>query len=461
MRDRTARSRFLVFLAALALMVPFGGASASPLLPDSSPAAGAGVERAGSLPGLIAGWESYRGVYTVEPGKPATLQYFGREGGSPTWSPDGERLAFIQGDGTGLTAEVVITDRQGNDLDKAVTGVRNLFAVDWSPDGTRMAYSCLTEDRQWTELCLVDLTTGETEMLTDPTDDIGLTEPRSRISWSPDGNLIAFSGVDAYDCPTGSCRRSVVVLVDPAVGEPSVYPADGSSYAPDFSPDGSEIAFSNYPDGVMVGPTPGYPGAVRQVVSLEHSGDHDSEDPSQIISAWSYPTWSPDGGAIAFLSDTDGAVQENADVFIVDEQGGPIVNTTMSDNTDDEITWAQPVPGCTIEGTPKRDKLVGTSAGDIICGAGGNDVIRGKGGDDRIVGGGGDDELIGQDGEDTLLGEAGADILSGGGQKDTFAGDAGKDTLLARDGVKNEQVDGGGGRDECRADPTDDVVRCE
>jgi hypothetical protein len=97
---------------------------------------------------------------------------------------------------------------------------------------------------------------------------------------------------------------------------------------------------------------------------------------------------------------------------------------------------------CTILGTPRRDRLVGTSGDDVICGLGGADRIDGRGGNDVI------------------FGSFGADRIKGGKGLDALYGNSGRDTLRARDGER-DLAHGGRGRDRARADRKDTVRRVE
>lgn len=169
-----------------------------------------------------------------------------------------------------------------------------------------------------------------------------------------------------------------------------------------------------------------------------------------------------------------------------------------------------PTPAaCTIEGTPKDDKLVGTATDDVICGGGGNDIIRGGGGDDALRGGPGDDLLaagagqdeldggpdrdtadytdspvaiqaalragtVTADGVDTLvdierlLGSAKADVITGtsaddeidaGAGNDRIRSLAGNDTIRGGDG--NDVMLGAQGVDTCLQGPGEGRTDCE
>jgi hypothetical protein len=89
-----------------------------------------------------------------------------------------------------------------------------------------------------------------------------------------------------------------------------------------------------------------------------------------------------------------------------------------------------------IQGTARRNVLVGTRGDDALCGGGGNDTLRGLGGNDRLVGG------------------TGKDTLKGHGGRDRFLGGSGRDTIYARDGSR-ELVSGGGGFDRAQVNSSD------
>lgn len=84
----------------------------------------------------------------------------------------------------------------------------------------------------------------------------------------------------------------------------------------------------------------------------------------------------------------------------------------------------------TIEGTARRDVLVGTPGDDVISGGSGADRIHAGGGDDVVCGGRGADRLLGEEGNDRLIGGGGADRLFGGpGAFDELSADRGRGLL--------------------------------
>jgi acylaminoacyl-peptidase len=113
----------------------------------------------------------------------------------PQISPDGSRIVYVR---TGFD---IMTDRartalwivnvDGSDHRPLVTGPNNYSSPRWSPDGSRLAYVSTEEGRAQIFLRWMD--TGQEAKLTN------LTESPGGMSWSPDGQWIAFSMFVAHD----------------------------------------------------------------------------------------------------------------------------------------------------------------------------------------------------------------------------------------------------------------------
>lgn len=326
----------------------------------------AGTASAGSLPGLIA--HNHDGaLWTVEPNNPDSLIPVGANLNYPSWSPDGTKLAVTSVDNPPISASVVIIDRDGNELDRPVENITNLYAVDWSPDGTKVAYSCYDQPNLETELCVVDLETGVAEQLSSSDDAIGAGEPNTRISWSPDGGSIAWGAEIEYECPSGGCAKTEIVITDAVTGSTTAF-TDHYALDPDWSPDGKEIVYfdphsdGGEPTGIVVAPAPGQPGGEREVVPLTHV----SESPH----GHATPGWSPDGEAIVFAGSSPLAdpVNGNSDLFTVDASGGSITNTTETSGHDGVPSWGPPGLSARSRAHPsptssKEPKLATSSAG--------------------------------------------------------------------------------------------------
>lgn len=104
----------------------------------------------------------------------------------------------------------------------------------------------------------------------------------------------------------------------------------------------------------------------------------------------------------------------------------------------------------TIQGTPAKDLVNGTSKKDIVSTVAGNDTINPKGGADVVCAGKGNDTVNALGGADIVFGDVGNDTINGGAGNDTMHGDAGADKLTG--GTGTDKAFGGPGKDTCTAE---------
>lgn len=139
---------------------------------------------------------------------------------------------------------------------------------------------------------------------------------------------------------------------------------------------------------------------------------------------------------------------DSADAVTVDLRTG---TGTGGDADGDTLTSIE-----ILQGSAKRDTLLGYTGDDDLYGNNGADTLKGKSGDDYLEGGGGGDTLNGGGGEDEIRGGDGADRVLGRGNDDMLYGEDGDDVLKGHGG--NDTLDGGADNDHIEGKGGNDTL---
>jgi hypothetical protein len=207
--------------------------------------------------------------------------------------PSGEGLILFSGDRSGVSHVYRIREdgTQLQDLTPAIEA----GGGDWSPDGSRIVFTRATANGQ--ELMVMDADGGNPAPL-------GVAGARPR--WSPDGRTIAFNGSDGM---------ITVVNADGTGARPL---ADG--YNADWSPDGTHIAFERVERGQCVFDL--FCPSSIYVMSREGTGQAVVARASGAADRLEAPDWSPDGSQIAYTRACCAFSEDLSGLYVIGAQGG-------------------------------------------------------------------------------------------------------------------------------------------
>jgi TolB protein len=246
----------------------------------------------------------------------------------PSWSPDGQRIAFHSFRDADA-AEIYVMNADGSSPTRLTDDPANDADVSWSPDGSLIFQS----DRS-----------GDYELYTmasDGTDVEALTNNSSNeteASWSPDGTRIAFES----DRDDGA--ESEIYVMNATGGGQTRITNGGEEYDPEWSPSGDRIVFHSERDE---------DGELHLFVM-----DPDGSDETRLTNGtWrdSSVAWSPDGTTLIFSSDRTG----NGDVYVMAPSPGETGLVKLTDTLRQEVEpdW-QPI----VSAGPDTSILTGPKA---------------------------------------------------------------------------------------------------
>jgi len=260
----------------------------------------------------------------VSNGKQRVLTYDRKGVSNPRWSPDGTRIAFLdpampeQGDagperaGAPASApeqspptepkyQVFVMPMNGGEAHRITRSSQDVEQVEWSPDGTQIAYVAADDNPNKKEITRHDdaFEVGDNDYL--------MTEAQMPSHlW-----LVPADG--------GPARR----LTSGTWSLPKAAPPSSPASPLSWSPDGKSIL-------IVQQVTPNWGDADQSVIA---SVDVDSGKVRKLTSHKAlegYPLYSPDGASIAYWYPRDGDPNNGTELFVTDGRGGDGIDLTRT-----------------------------------------------------------------------------------------------------------------------------------
>ena len=256
----------------------------------------------------------------IATGAQQVLTYERKEVGSPRWSPNGDRLAFVAADGTGKDAkpQVFVLPMTGGEARKITDALNGIEQLAWRPDGKEIAYVTSDEPENKKEIekhhdafeagdndflateaalpshiWILPAEGGKARRLTSGAWSLPKSappsSPASPISWSPDGKWLLFTRQEYPH--QGDADLTTLQMLNVETGEiRKLTKHDKFESFGLFSPDGSHVAYWY--------PRDGDPNNENEILVTQTTGGDGSDATRSIDHDLMRAIWMPDGNSL-------------------------------------------------------------------------------------------------------------------------------------------------------------------